>query len=145
MRVPRSNGRERVDDRNADQFRQWLRRQLRSRRMSLRQLAAHSGVSASTVSRVVSNKYIHTPRGLFPMKYFFHSGIDSANGADVSSLSIKNKIAHLIADEDARRPQSDARIMQRLRAEGIQIARRTVAKYREELRIPSSSQRKQSF
>jgi RNA polymerase sigma-54 factor len=67
------------------------------------------------------------------------------DGGDISSLSIKNKIAHLIADEDARRPQSDARIMQRLRAEGIQIARRTVAKYREELRIPSSSQRKQSF
>jgi RNA polymerase sigma-54 factor len=99
----------------------------------------------STVSRVVSNKYIHTPRGLFPMKYFFHSGIDSANGADVSSLSIKSKIARYIADEDTRRPHSDARIMQRLRAEGIQIARRTVAKYREELRIPSSSQRKQSF
>ena len=63
----------------------------------------------------------------------------------MSSLSIKSKIARYIADEDARRPHSDARIMQRLRAEGIQIARRTVAKYREELRIPSSAQRKQSF
>jgi RNA polymerase sigma-54 factor len=79
------------------------------------------------------------------MKYFFHSGIDSTTGNDVSSVSIKNKISRLIADEDAKRPHSDARIMQRLRAEGIQIARRTVAKYREELRIPSSSQRKQSF
>ena len=115
------------------------------RPLVLRDVANDIGMHESTVSRVVSNKYIHTPRGLFPMKYFFHSGIDSTSGADVSSLSIKNKIARYIADEDARRPHSDARIMQRLRAEGIQIARRTVAKYREELRIPSSSQRKQSF
>jgi RNA polymerase sigma-54 factor len=115
------------------------------RPLVLRDVANDIGMHESTVSRVVSNKYIHTPRGLFPMKYFFHSGIDSANGADVSSLSIKSKIARFIADEDTRRPHSDARIMQRLRAEGIQIARRTVAKYREELRIPSSSQRKQSF
>ncbi len=115
------------------------------RPLVLRDVANDIGMHESTVSRVVSNKYIHTPRGLFPMKYFFHSGIDSVDGNDVSSLSIKNKISKLIADEDARRPQSDARIMQRLRAEGIQIARRTVAKYREELKIPSSSQRKQSF
>lgn len=115
------------------------------RPLVLRDVANDIGMHESTVSRVVSNKYIHTPRGLFPMKYFFHSGIDSTTGSDVSSLSIKNKIARLIADEDIRRPHSDAGIMQRLRAEGIQIARRTVAKYREELRIPSSSQRKQSF
>ena len=115
------------------------------RPLVLRDVANDIGMHESTVSRVVSNKYIHTPRGLFPMKYFFHSGIDSTTGNDVSSVSIKNKIARLIADEDTRRPHSDARIMQRLRAEGIQIARRTVAKYREELRIPSSSQRKQAF
>lgn len=115
------------------------------RPLVLRDVANDIGMHESTVSRVVSNKYIHTPRGLFPMKYFFHSGIDSTSGSDVSSVSIKNKIARLIADEDTRRPHSDARIMQRLRAEGIQIARRTVAKYREELRIPSSSQRKQAF
>ncbi|HEY3123317.1 MAG TPA: RNA polymerase factor sigma-54 [Thermoanaerobaculia bacterium] len=115
------------------------------RPLVLRDVANDIGMHESTVSRVVSNKYIHTPRGLYPMKYFFHSGIDSATGTDVSSLSIKSKIARYIADEDTRRPHSDARIMQRLRAEGIQIARRTVAKYREELRIPSSSQRKQSF
>ncbi len=115
------------------------------RPLVLRDVANDIGMHESTVSRVVSNKYIHTPRGLFPMKYFFHSGIDSSTGDDVSSLSIKNKISKIIADEDAHRPHSDARIMQVLRAEGIQIARRTVAKYREELRIPSSSQRKQSF
>ncbi len=115
------------------------------RPLVLRDVANDIGMHESTVSRVVSNKYIHTPRGLFPMKYFFHSGIDSSTGDDVSSLSIKNKIARIVQDEDARRPHSDARIMQKLRAEGIQIARRTVAKYREELRIPSSSQRKQRF
>ncbi len=115
------------------------------RPLVLRDVANDIGMHESTVSRVVSNKYIHTPRGLFPMKYFFHSGIDSTTGNDVSSVSIKNKISRLIADEDSKRPHSDARIMQRLRAEGIQIARRTVAKYREELRIPSSSQRKQTF
>ena len=115
------------------------------RPLVLRDVANDIGMHESTVSRVVSNKYIHTPRGLFPMKYFFHSGIDSSTGDDVSSLSIKSKISRIISDEDSRRPYSDARIMQRLRAEGIQIARRTVAKYREELRIPSSSQRKQSF
>ena len=115
------------------------------RPLVLRDVANDIGMHESTVSRVVSNKYIHTPRGLFPMKYFFHSGIDSSSGDDVSSLSIKNKIARIVQDEDGRRPHSDARIMQKLRAEGIQIARRTVAKYREELRIPSSSQRKQNF
>jgi len=115
------------------------------RPLVLRDVAQDIGMHESTVSRVVSNKYIHTPRGLLPMKYFFHSGIDSTSGDDVSSLSIKSKIARIIQEEDAKRPHSDARIMQKLRAEGIQIARRTVAKYREELRIPSSSQRKQSF
>ncbi len=115
------------------------------RPLVLRDVANDIGMHESTVSRVVSNKYMHTPRGLLPMKYFFHSGIDSSTGDDVSSLSIKNKIARIVQEEDARRPHSDARIMQKLRAEGIQIARRTVAKYREELRIPSSSQRKQSF
>jgi RNA polymerase sigma-54 factor len=115
------------------------------RPLVLRDVANDIGMHESTVSRVVSNKYIHTPRGLFPMKYFFHSGIDSSQGDDVSSLSIKNKISRIVGDEDTRKPHSDARITQKLRAEGIQIARRTVAKYREELRIPSSSQRKQSF
>jgi RNA polymerase sigma-54 factor len=115
------------------------------RPLVLRDVANDIAMHESTVSRVVSNKYIHTPRGLFPMKYFFHSGIDSSQGDDVSSLSIKNKISRIVDEEDSKRPHSDARITQKLRAEGIQIARRTVAKYREELRIPSSSQRKQSF
>jgi RNA polymerase sigma-54 factor len=115
------------------------------RPLVLRDVANDIGMHESTVSRVVSNKYMQTPRGILPMKYFFHTGIDSSEGEDVSSLSIKNKISKMISDEDPRKPLSDAKLMQRLRAEGIQIARRTVAKYREELRLASSSQRKALF
>lgn len=117
----------------------------RLRPLVLRDVADDIGMHESTVSRVVSNKYIQTPRGILPMKYFFHTGIDSSAGEDVSSLSIKNKISKMIAEEDPKKPLSDAKLMQRLRSEGIQIARRTVAKYREELRIASSNQRKSPF
>lgn len=115
------------------------------RPLVLRDVANDIGMHESTVSRVVSNKYMLTPRGILPMKYFFHTGIDSTVGEDVSSISIKNKIQKMVAEEDSRKPLSDAKLMQRFHAEGIQIARRTVAKYREELRIPSSSQRKALF
>ena len=115
------------------------------RPLVLRDVADDIGMHESTVSRVVSNKYIQTPRGILPMKYFFHTGIDSSQGEDVSSLSIKSKISKMISGEDPHRPLSDAKLTQRLRGEGIQIARRTVAKYREELRISSSSQRKALF
>jgi RNA polymerase sigma-54 factor len=115
------------------------------RPLVLRDVANDIGMHESTVSRVVSNKYMQTPRGILPMKYFFHTGIDSSEGEDVSSLSIKNKISKMISEEDPRKPLSDAKLMQRLRSEGIQIARRTVAKYREELRLASSSQRKALF
>jgi RNA polymerase sigma-54 factor len=96
----------------------------------------------STVSRVVSNKWMATPRGLLPMKFFFHSAISSSVGEDVSSLAVKGKIKALVAAEDPSQPLSDARLSELLAREGIQIARRTVAKYREELHIPSSSIRK---
>ncbi len=96
----------------------------------------------STVSRVVSIKWMATPRGLVPMKFFFHSAIASSGGEDVSSLAVKNKIRGLIEAEDAAHPLSDARLAELLSREGIQIARRTVAKYREELRIPASSIRR---
>ena len=115
------------------------------RPLVLRDVANDIGMHESTVSRVVSNKYMQTPRGILPMKYFFHTGIDSSEGEDVSSLSIKNKISKMISEEDPKKPLSDAKLMQRLRSEGIQIARRTVAKYREELRLASSSQRKALF
>ncbi len=110
--------------------------------MVLRQVAEDVGLHESTVSRVVSNKYMHTPRGLFPMKFFFHSGVDSARGENVSSLVVKDRIRRLIGAEDPDRPLSDSKIMKLLQREGIRLARRTVAKYREELGIPSSEKRK---
>jgi RNA polymerase sigma-54 factor len=115
------------------------------RPLVLRDVADDIQMHESTVSRVVSNKYMHTPRGLFLMKYFFHSGIDSDTGEDISSLTVKKKIQGYIDAEDPRKPLSDSKIMKILNDEGINIARRTVAKYRDELNIPSSTDRKQIF
>ena len=115
------------------------------RPMVLRNVADDIGMHESTVSRVVSNKYIHTPRGLYPMKFFFHSGIDRDYGEEISSLTVKRKIQKLIEGEDDRKPLSDSELMRRLNRQGIKIARRTVAKYRDELNIPSSTDRKRVF
>jgi len=115
------------------------------RPMVLRQVADDIGMHESTISRVVSNKYMYTPRGLFPLKFFFHSGVDSARGENVSSLVVKERIRKLVEAEDSGRPLSDSKIMKLLQREGIRLARRTVAKYREELRIPSSDKRKKVF
>ena len=115
------------------------------RPMVLRDVAEDIEMHESTVSRVVSNKYIHTPRGLLPMKFFFHSGIDREYGGDISSLTVKRKIKQFIQDEDPKKPLSDSELMRILKREGINIARRTVAKYRDELSIPSSTERKRIF
>ena len=115
------------------------------RPLVLRDVASDIGMHESTVSRVVTNKYIHTPQGVFEMKYFFHSGISSTDGDSVSSVSIKNRIRKIIDGEDQRRPLSDAQIVSLLQAQGLMLARRTVAKYREELKIPTSTQRKGLF
>src|SRR6202158_1709314 len=115
------------------------------RPMVLRDVAEDIGMHESTVSRVGSNKYIHTQRGLLPMKFFFHSGIDREYGDNISSLTVKRKIEQMIQAEDPKRPLSDSELMRILNREGIQIARRTVAKYRDELSIPSSTDRKQIF
>ena len=112
------------------------------RPLVLRDVASDIGMHESTVSRVVANKYMHTPRGVYEMRFFFHSGITSTMGESVSSVSIKNRIKKLIEDEDASRPLSDSRIAEVLGAEGLPLARRTVAKYREELRLPPSNLRK---
>jgi RNA polymerase sigma-54 factor len=112
------------------------------RPLVLRDVAEDIGMHESTVSRVVSNKWMTTPRGLVPMKFFFHSAIASSDGEDVSSLAVKGKIRALIEAEDPSRPLSDARLSELLSRDGIRIARRTVAKYREELRIPASSIRR---
>ena len=117
----------------------------RLRPMVLRDVAEDIEMHESTVSRVVSNKYIHTPRGVFPMKFFFHSGIDREYGDNISSLTVKRKIEKLIEAENPKKPLSDSELMRILNREGIQIARRTVAKYRDELNIPSSTDRKKIF
>lgn len=117
----------------------------RLRPMVLRDVAEDIEMHESTVSRVVSNKYIHTPRGVFPMKFFFHSGIDREYGDNISSLTVKRKIEKLIESEAPKSPLSDSELMRILNREGIQIARRTVAKYRDELNIPSSTERKKIF
>ncbi len=114
------------------------------RPLILKDVADDIGMHESTVSRVVNNKYMHTPRGLFEMRYFFHSGINTVGGSDMSSLAVKEKIRAIIGREDSRSPRSDSGIVTLLRAQGIKIARRTVAKYREELRIPSSTDRKKA-
>ena len=115
------------------------------RPLILKDVADDIGMHESTVSRVVNHKYMHTPRGLYEMKFFFHSGISSTQGQDVSSLTVKERIKKVVGEEDSRRPLSDAAIVQILSNEGLRIARRTVAKYREELRIPSSNARRQGF
>lgn len=112
------------------------------RPLVLRDVATDIGMHESTVSRVVNNKYMHTPQGVYEMKFFFHSGISSTYGENVSSVTIKQRIRKIIEAEDQRRPLSDSKIMDILQKEGLVLARRTIAKYREELKIPTSNQRK---
>jgi RNA polymerase sigma-54 factor len=115
------------------------------RPLVLRDVANDIGMHESTVSRVVNNKYLHTPQGVFEMKYFFHSGISSSYGESVSSVTIKQRIRKIIENEDPRKPLSDSKIVSILQKEGLMLARRTIAKYREELKIPTSNQRKVLF
>jgi len=112
------------------------------RPLVLRDVATDIGMHESTVSRVVANKYMHTPRGVYEMRFFFHSGITSSMGEAVSSVTIKDRIRKMIEAEEAQRPLSDSQIAETLEREGLPLARRTVAKYREELRIPPSNLRK---
>lgn len=112
------------------------------RPLILRDVAERVGVHESTVSRVVSNKYMQTPRGILPMKYFFNTGIGTMDGGDVSAMRVKERLKSLVDAEDARHPLSDQVLADLLKREGILLARRTVAKYREELNIPSSGRRK---
>jgi RNA polymerase sigma-54 factor len=112
------------------------------RPLVLRDVANDIGMHESTVSRVVNNKYMHTPQGVYELKFFFHSGISSSYGESVSSVTIKQRIKKIIEAEDQRRPLSDSKIMNILQKEGLVLARRTIAKYREELKISTSNQRK---
>lgn len=111
----------------------------------LREIADEIGVHESTVSRVTSNKYVQCPHGIFELKYFFSAGIQRTNGSDLAAEAVKEKLRKLISEEDCKRPLSDSALVKLLGADGICIARRTVAKYREALGILSSTQRKQVF
>lgn len=111
----------------------------------LRDVAEDINMHESTISRVTTNKYVHTPQGIFELKYFFNSGINRTDGDEIASESVKNKIKDLVGKEDPKHPHSDQKIVELLRDQGIDIARRTVAKYREQLGILSSSKRKQLF
>ena len=111
--------------------------------MVLRDVAEEIGMHESTISRVTTNKYMHTPRGVFEFKYFFSSHLSSAGGEDQSSTSVRAKIRKLIGAENPGKPLSDSKIANILAEEGITVARRTVAKYREAMNISSSSERRQ--
>jgi RNA polymerase sigma-54 factor len=110
--------------------------------LTLKEVAVRVGVHESTVSRATANKYIQTSRGLFPLKFFFSSGLSGSRGTDFSSHSIKSYIGELVAAEDQSKPLSDQRLAELLQARGINISRRTVAKYREEISIPASYKRR---
>jgi RNA polymerase sigma-54 factor len=108
----------------------------------LRDVAESIGMHESTISRVTTNKYMHTPRGVFEFKYFFSSHLSTSDGEDQSSTSVRAKIRKLIGGENPSKPLSDSKIASLLAEEGITVARRTVAKYREAMKISSSSERK---
>jgi RNA polymerase sigma-54 factor len=110
--------------------------------LNLRDVAEDIGMHESTVSRVTTNKYAHTPQGIFELKFFFNSSINRVDGDAIASESVKEKIRRIITAEDPRRPLSDQRIAEMLRSANIDIARRTVTKYREAMNILSSTKRR---
>lgn len=110
--------------------------------LTLKEIADEVGVHESTVSRAINGKYMQCPRGMFELKYFFQSGVSSAFGEGVSAESIKTIIKDLIQNENTKKPLSDQAISNELNKTGVKISRRTVAKYRDELNIPSSSKRR---
>ncbi len=110
--------------------------------LTLKDVAAAVGVHESTVSRATANKYMQTLRGLFPLKFFFSSGLTGEGGEDISSHSIKSYLRELIEEEDPQNPFSDQQLTELLEKDGIVLSRRTVAKYREELSIPASYRRR---
>ena len=112
----------------------------------LRDVAEDIGMHESTVSRVTTNKYVHTPQGIYELKFFFNSSIARASGGeDIASEAVKNQIRHIVAQEPGEKPYSDQKIVEILRSQNVDIARRTVAKYREVLGILPSSKRKRFF
>jgi RNA polymerase sigma-54 factor len=112
------------------------------RPLTLREVAEHIDMHESTVSRVTNEKYVQTPRGVLPLKFFFSSGLSTDYGEDVSARGIRARIQKLVADEDTHKPLTDQAIVDLLKNEGVKIARRTVAKYRDQLGILSARMRK---
>jgi len=110
--------------------------------MVLHDVAEEVGMHESTISRVTTQKYIHTPKGIFELKYFFSSHVNTASGGECSSTAIRAMIKKLVTDEPAKKPLSDNKLATILADQGIQVARRTVAKYREAMNIPPSNERK---
>ena len=110
--------------------------------MILADIADLLGLHESTISRVTTQKYIDTPRGVYELKYFFSSHVNTASGGECSSTAIRAMLKRIIGDEPPAKPYSDSKLANMLQAEGIEVARRTVAKYRESMKIPSSSDRK---
>ncbi|MBT3222283.1 MAG: RNA polymerase factor sigma-54 [Proteobacteria bacterium] len=115
------------------------------RPLVLQDVADDIGVHMSTVSRVTTNKYVHTPHGIFELKYFFSAGVKQQSGGDMASEAIKSRIKALVQNENQKKPLSDQAIANKLKEVGIRVARRTVAKYREAMGILPSSKRKQMF
>jgi RNA polymerase sigma-54 factor len=111
--------------------------------MMIKEVAEEIGVHPSTVSRAVANKYAHTPQGVFELRYFFTESVNGPEGGGTSLLILKRRVKKLIEEEDPTRPLTDEQITRILQAQGIQVTRRTVAKYREDMRIPSTHQRRQ--
>jgi RNA polymerase sigma-54 factor len=111
--------------------------------MVLRDVAQDIGMHESTISRVTTNKYAFTPQGIFELKYFFNSSIRRSHGGAIASASVQDKIRQIILSEDPKKPYSDDKIAQLLKKDEIHIARRTVAKYREMLKVLPSNKRKQ--
>ena len=115
-------------------------------RLILKDIADDIGMHESTVSRITTNKYVATPHGIFELKFFFNSGLELDDGSQVGSESVKALIKKFIAGEDPKSPLSDERLGELLKEQlKVNIARRTVAKYRTALNIPSSSKRKEHF
>ncbi len=112
------------------------------RPMMIKEVAEEIGVHPSTVSRAVSNKYVHTPQGVYELRFFFTEGVNGPEGSGTPLLLLKRKVKKLIEEEDPRKPLTDELITHMLQSQGIDVTRRTVAKYREDLRIPSTHQRR---
>jgi RNA polymerase sigma-54 factor len=110
--------------------------------MMIKEVAEEIGVHPSTVSRAVASKYAHTPQGVFELRYFFSESVQGPEGGNTSLLILKRRVKKLIEDEDPNRPLTDEQLTRILQSQGIQVTRRTVAKYREDMRIPSTHQRR---